>query len=688
MIERQIPSPSMLEAGVIPIPELATFALREGRRPRAIYTAHKWFARRLGTVVRALLVGAVSSPDDDFWEGYYGGADLRGFKLLDPFVGGGTSVVEASRLGASAVAVDIDPIACSITQLELTAARLPDLSEALMHLQGSVGQRLAQYHVYKDGEGRSYTILHHFWVQVVTCQGCGLDYDAHHNFQLAYDKKDQWAICSGCGAIERRLLRHKTMSCKTCGTLTTVQNGRVHYGKATCPYCGHQERLIDLGRRTASTPRWRQFAVEVLTKPDGGRPVPIVDRAFFQADEGIDTLYQQASKDLARRRCAESNVLPNLTISNDNRFDTRLIDYGYRWWTELFNDRQLLHLSVLSEAIDEYEEPVRTALAMAFSDHLTTNCMLTSYAAGWRRLTPLFSVRAFRHITRPIELNPWVDGTGRGSFPNTVRKLMRARDFARLPKEPLLTGGFKQVSAQDPEEPSIVQCGTSRDLTFLKDGSIDIVLTDPPYFDNIAYSELAEFFLPWLRFLNVIRHDGGLDQVMIESLNGRRGDPETLRSYTEGLSGVFSEVARVLKPAGILVFSYRHATPEAWLALAQALAPHAFQAVRVLPVPGEVGMGLHAHDGTGLWDAVFVFRRGVQAVRREGNLVLRPEQVDRARSQAFAWRSTLDHCSLNFSQVDETTILRAALVAEALMLSSETCGTAGTPLQDVLASMV
>lgn len=678
----------MLEHGDLPLHELGLLALREGRRPRAIYTAHKWFARRLGTVFRALLVGAVSGPEDDFWEGYYGGADLRGLKLLDPFVGGGTSVVEASRLGASTVAVDVDPVACSVTELELMAAQLPDLSEALTQLQDSVGRRLARYHTYQDGEGRSYKILHHFWVQVVTCQGCGAEYDAHPNFQLAYDKKHQWVICSGCGTIERRLLDHKTMGCKVCGTRTTVQNGRVHYGKATCPYCEHQERLIDIGRRTTSTPRWRQFAVEVLTKPDGGRPVPIVDRSFFPADTGVDSLYQRASRALARRRRTSPSVLPDLSISNNDRFDTRLIDYGYRQWTELFNNRQLLHLSVLSEAINEYEDPVRTALAMAFSDHLTTNCMLTSYAAGWRRLTSLFSVRAFRHVPRPIELNPWVDGSGRGSFPNTVRKLMRACDFARSPKELLVAGGFKHVSAQEPEESSIVQCSTSRDLAFLKNRSVDIVLTDPPYFDNIAYSELAEFFLPWLRFLDVVRRDSGLEQVMLKSLNGRREDPETLRSYTEGLSGVFSEVARVLKPAGILVFSYRHITPEAWLALAQAVAPHAFQAVRVLPAPGEAGVGLHAHDGTGLWDAVFVFRRDSQCTRREKNLILQPEQVERAHAQASTWRTTLDDCSLKFSGVDQTTILRAALVAEALAMPSETDTTAGTPLQEALASTI
>jgi hypothetical protein len=65
------------ETGDLPLSDLAVFALREGRRPRAIYTAHKWFARRLGSVFRALLVSATCSSRKGFWEAYCGGADLR-----------------------------------------------------------------------------------------------------------------------------------------------------------------------------------------------------------------------------------------------------------------------------------------------------------------------------------------------------------------------------------------------------------------------------------------------------------------------------------------------------------------------------------------------------------------------------------------------------------------------------------
>ena len=71
-----VEQPSLLVAGGLPCEELIPLAVREGRRPRPIYQVHKWFARRLGSVFRALLVGAVTPPTKDFWKAYYEDATL------------------------------------------------------------------------------------------------------------------------------------------------------------------------------------------------------------------------------------------------------------------------------------------------------------------------------------------------------------------------------------------------------------------------------------------------------------------------------------------------------------------------------------------------------------------------------------------------------------------------------------
>lgn len=110
---------------------------------------------RLGVVFRSLLVSAHLGPEADFWNGYYGECELEGKLVLDPFVGGGTSVVEARRLGASCIGVDVDPVACAVTSLELDAWDMPALDDALEQLQQSVGSKLRKYHVHTLPSGES-----------------------------------------------------------------------------------------------------------------------------------------------------------------------------------------------------------------------------------------------------------------------------------------------------------------------------------------------------------------------------------------------------------------------------------------------------------------------------------------------------------------------------------------------------
>lgn len=677
-----VPNPSLLETDGFPAAELAEFAMREGRRPRPIYTAHKWFARRLGCVFRALLIGGTSYPRTNFWTAYYGSADLRGVTVLDPFVGGGTSVVEANRLGAAVIGVDVDPVACAVTQFELEAETVPDLREALLALQQVVGDRVRPLHTTVDGNGRAQTVLHHFWVQAIDCRECGHSFRAHPTYLLAEDSESQWVICAHCGDLSRRPAGRPRFKCSGCRKLTAIQTGAVNHGTATCPACNHRQPLIEIGRAAGSPPTWELFALEVLDSPDGGRPLPMTKRYFVRASDVDRALYNTATQLLVARKRSHPHLFPPDPIVATDRFDSRLLDYGYRQWTDLFNDRQLLHLSLLAEAIADFDDPVRRALAVAFSDHLTTNCMMTAYAASWRRLTPLFSIRAFRHVPRPVELNPWCDGTGRGTYPNALRKLMRAAEFARRPKEPVKKGGFRSVSPLRSTTPPSIVCATAQDLSFVRDGSVDMVLTDPPYFDNIPYSELAAFFVPWMRLVGLIDQPEGRNNVVLGSLIARRHDTDATTRFTAGLSDVFKEVARVLKADGLLVFSFRHSVPEAWLALAAALAAGGFRATHVLPAPGEAGLGLHAHEGTGFWDAVFVLRKGQQSDRKE----LRVGEAGEAYVRALAakWARRLIRAQLPFTDVDRLALRRAGLVAVALGLGGDEPDAGASALQDLL----
>jgi adenine-specific DNA methylase len=168
----------------------------------------------------------------------------------------------------------------------------------------------------------------------------------------------------------------------------------------------------------------------------------------------------------------------------------------------------------------------------------------------------------------------------------------------------------------------------------------------------------------------------------LESLVGRRQDAEVTKRYSAGLSDAFREVARVLKPDGLLVFTFRHAVADAWYALAVALARAGLRATQFFPAPGEAGVGLHVHEGTGLWDTVFVLRK----MKLKGAHDLRVSQAgkEHVKVTVATWAEKLTRARLPFTDVDQLALYRAGLVAIALGLLGDPLGPGADPLQHLL----
>jgi putative DNA methylase len=681
---------TLLDRGLLPVEQLATLGEREGWRPRPIYQAHRWFARRFGSAFRALLVAARLPPSADFWAAYYAGVDYRGKVVLDPFVGGGTSVVEALRLGADVVGADVDAVACAITRFESRAGDTPDLAAAIEKLDREVGRTMARYYRTSIPGLGERQVLHYFHVQVVACRGCGRRVEAHPHFQLAYEAegKRQWAFCPGCHDVQELAKGERHVRCRPCSFDGPIAAGPARAGLLTCPHCGVSERLIDVAGRTGRPPEWHLFALEVLDPTEGRRSVPMTRRHFRRATDADRRLLAAAGRALERRRTVDGTVpwVPERVIPARDRSDDRLIDYGYARYHELFNPRQLLHLSRLAEAIDRLDGPVREAMALAFSDHLTTNCMMTNYAFGWRRLAPLFSIRAFRHVSRPVELNPWLDGTGRGTYPNAVRQVQRAIESARCPTEAVLEGGFTPPPAGGESRPAgtaRILHADARQLKAVADRSVDLVLTDPPYFDNIAYSELSDFFLPWLQLFRLAPASGRGETGRRRNLAARGRSGGSADVFRVALGECFRQVSRVLKSDGRLVFTYQHRIGGAWEALAVSLAGAGFRAVQVFPMLGNSHAGPHVHSGTCAWDAVFVAVPG-RVPDKPPRLRLTEAAVTAAGSHCATWATRLAKVK-SFSAADRLNLERACLVAAAIgAFATPVCGGPTRPLRELL----
>lgn len=666
-VEVDLPTTSLLDIGAIPVEDLAAFTGREASRPRPAYLVHRWFARRFGSAMRALLVGAMTPSDGQFWDEFYGrgGASLSGIRLLDPFVGGGTIVYEGQRLGATVTGVDVDPVACAITSFELRAGACPDPQLGLDELQRTVGKEMAGYYRTElNGEER--VGLHYFWVQRVQCDGCYLAFDAHPSHLLGVAGKDAWVVCPACGEIHLQDANADKVECG-CGAAASVQAAAATHGSATCPACGHTERLIDIARRSAAPPEWRIFAVESVPVTERRR-VPMAERHFHRATDADLDLYRKAAEELEALR----PMLPKRLIPQSGRSDNRLVAYGYRRYTDLFNARQLLHLARLGAAIREVDAEQREALALAYSNHLTSNCMLTSYTARWRQVTPLFVVRSYRHSVRPVEINPWLAGIGRGTFPNAVRKVAAAIAYTRSPVE-YTASGFDPV-ARVPAGPALVINGDSRKLSGIPDGSIDLVVTDPPYLDNIAYSELADFFVPWLADVGVL--GGRRSEALKLTLAAKRRTSEAAGAFGLGLTECFIEARRVLRPEGRLVFTFQHQSPRPWQEIAQSLTAAGFSAVTVLPLKGDGDKGLHHHAASSTWDAVLVLRPG--SPRSMPPALSGSAHQDALDSHVERWATRV-----GLTHPDREVFRRASYVAGALGLFAG-AEDAGLPLSEVL----
>ena len=141
-------------------------------------------------------------------------------------------------------------------------------------------------------------------------------------------------------------------------------------------------------------------------------------------------------------------------------------------------------------------------------------------------------------------------------------------------------------------------CQDSRVLEQIPSESIDAVITDPPYFNNINYSELSNFFFVWLRLLLKEEYDY-FKPEFVPSLKEIVEDPhvgKTALNFEEGIAEVFKECNRVLKKEGTLTFTYHHSSVKGWKAIFNAISGSNFTIEGVFPVRSETKFNPHIRN--------------------------------------------------------------------------------------------
>jgi putative DNA methylase len=686
----QIPEVTLLESG-LPIVDLYHLATREGNAKKPIYEIHKWWARRLGSVFRALLVGATTAGTADetdrqraskLFSQFYQRRDLTGLVVLDPFMGGGTSVVETLKRGARVIGVDVDPVAWFVTKKQIEPLSETRLERALRRVGAAVEAEIRRlYRTFAPSTRRLGEIVNAFWVARLKCNHCRRLFDAHPHYRLGFDSqhRKQEVFCRKCGRIETIALGRKRWKCVACRTITVIEHGTVLQGIYSCPHCKHSEATRDQVR-PGHPLRKRLFALEFTVEGDVDRKTGKVRRQLKRATRHDLQLFREAANLLKAQ--ARRLRYPRTSIFRQRRYDLRPISHGYSHYSQLFNARQLYCLAKLYAAIDDIKDSqAREYLLLAFSDSLAANNQLVGYAFGYHKTTPLFGIHGYHVVQRPVEGNVWGNPHfGRGSFTRCLDKLIVGKRYASTPFEYAYTpqGHPIRVYTGETVETSVVRTvpgwlsGPARALLLnrssvnlrpIRTRSVDLILTDPPFYDNLPYSELSDFYFQWLRPVLEKYGAGKRNMVAIrESLFARRKSTSEHARYVTGLTEVMHECFRVLRKSGLLAFTFHHRQPAAWHALASAIACAGFTVTGVCPVRAEGVSGFHSYQGTPKWDSVISCRPRRPASESIGIDIER--MTAKVRRIERRWFKRLQKGAIRLTSADRASLASALALRE------------------------
>ena len=609
------------------VPFVAELALREKQVQqsyRPIIAVHKWFARRPGTLFRGLLLAEFG--DGSFEEAFYEPNDLRGVRVVDPFMGGGTPLIEANRVGCDVEGFDVNPVATWIVREAIDAIDPDAYQNTATRLMDCLDEEIGHYYrtscpQYGDTDVPVKSFL---WVKILSCEGCGQRVDLFPGYLVARDARHprNVLVCGDCGELNEVEDTRKPGVCSVCEAELRL-DGPARRGKGACRYCGHVNAYPNA---SAQPPEHRLFAIEYHNPT---RKAQHRGRFFKKPDRDDLALVEAASK---RYGELMARFVPNDAIPAGDE-TRRLHRWGYRRYAELFNARQLLGLELSCRLVaGESDKRLRRALATNLSDLLRYQNMLCRYDTMALKALDIFSVHGFPVGLIQCESNPIgiADGNGRcvgsGGWRNIVQKYAKAKAYCIQPYEVRRTESRKErvniVGERIGTGPGkrrqvSIQCRSAVDSDLVP-ASVDAVLTDPPYFGNVQYAELMDFCYVWLRRL-ASEEGEGFDRTTTRSpqeLTGNDTESRGIEEFTDGLSAVYQRMSVALKPGGPLAFTYHHNTVDAYAAVAVAILDAGLVCTASPPCPAEMGGSIHIQGTTSsIIDTIFVCRHRTRETR-------------------------------------------------------------------------
>ncbi len=664
----------------LPIAEIGEESTRERRSMTAlppIYYLHVWWARRPLVACRAAILASLLPSDADraaflHAVGIHGdpiaakariaeatrtgrrlGAEAYGYPrafghtptqevrdalmaqhgvatLLDPTAGGGSVPFEAVRLGLAVRANDVNAVAALIEAATVAwpLAHGERLQAAFAELGGrfvaEVKARLAG--TFPDEPEDDMQPDGYLYARTIACPYCGGLVPLSPNWRLApggVGVRLKPALGEGPDT-EGRVCRFEIVE-----SAEEQSEGTVARGDGLCPYSDCERQIGgDHIKAEARAGRMGEQLYAVVFKKWILDPVSGKGRWIrgYRAPRAEDdnSAEIQARLDEKLPEWEALDLVPSERFPADSN-DSRPIQYGMPLWRDLFSPRQLLCHGTSVEVFREMLEADRAAgeltevrkaaygyLALSLDKLLNYNSRMSVWMPTREVVANTFNRHDFAFCWSHAEMAPLVTDLGYDWALTQTGKCIR--ELVEL-LNPQSKGIFDHAVEKRP--PVTITCKSADSLDHIPNASIDAVVMDPPYYDNVMYAELSDFFYVWLKRTAGRVFPELFTRQLTDKENEAVANPARFagekgaralagRDYQERMAAIFAECRRVLKPNGIMTLMFTHKATGAWDALTKGLMEAGFVITASWPINTEAGGSLHIRNKAAANSTVFL----------------------------------------------------------------------------------